>query len=179
VPFGEYTPGYKWFPFLSSIIPALGNFSAGKNLTPLCLNHNYCLAVLICFEGIFPELSRKTAGKGASFLVNITNDAWFGRTSAPYQHLAMAAMRTVENRRAMARCANTGFSAFIDPTGHITKKTKLFKRIHLTANLPLIKENTFYTLHGDILAFICLGGIFILGIKDVKRRLLWKKLKKD
>ena len=122
-------------------------------------------------------MSRKVVQRQALFLVNITNDAWFGRTSAPYQHLAMLVLRAVENRRGIARAANTGFSAFIEPTGSIIMQTKLFERSYLTAKLPLIENKTFYTKHGDILVFLNFCVIFILIIKTI-RRSGWRRLKK-
>ena len=177
VPFGEYIPCRKWLPFLSAIAPSVGDFSSGKEIQPLFLNGRYSFGVLICFESIFPALSRKVVQRQALFLVNITNDAWFGRTSAPYQHLAMLVLRAVENRRGIARAANTGFSAFIEPTGSIIMQTKLFERSYLTAKLPLIENKTFYTKHGDILVFLNFCVIFILIIKTIRRG-GWKRLKK-
>lgn len=178
VPFGEYIPLRKWLPFLSAIAVTVGDFSSGKEIMPLSLTGHYSFGVLICFESIFPELSRELVQKQAHFLVNITNDAWFGRTSAPYQHLAMLVLRAVENRRAIARAANTGFSAFIEPTGKIIKQTKLFEQSYIIANLPLIENKAFYTNHGDILVFFCFCVIFILAIKTVKRGSKWRKLVK-
>ena len=86
------------------------------------------LGVLICYESIFPDLARRPSSDGADILVNITNDAWYGESSAPYQLLAMAAMRAVETKTPMVRVANTGISAVIEPTGEITARTPLFKR---------------------------------------------------
>ena len=155
VPFGEYIPCRKLFPFLSAIASNIGDFTPGKEMTVLKID-NYLFSVLICFESIFPELSREAVRKGAEFLVNITNDAWFGYTSAPYQHLFMLTLRAIETRRAIPRVANTGFTAFIEPTGHILKKTKLFKRDYLIDKIPIIHYQTFYVRHGDILCFISL-----------------------
>lgn len=178
VPFGEYIPCRKLLSFLPLIKNGPVDFSPGKLTLPLTLRPGVSFGVLICFEGIFPKISRQLVRRQADLLVNITNDAWFGYTSAPYQHLSMLVLRAVENRRAIARAANTGFSAFIDPTGRIIKKTKLFKTTYLTAKLPLVKDNTIYTMCGDTLAFGCLCVMFfMLGIY-MGRRFLWKKLKK-
>jgi apolipoprotein N-acyltransferase len=116
---------------------------------------------LICYEIIFPDLVRRLAKNGASFLVNITNDAWFGRTSAPYQHLSMAVLRAVENRRAVARAANTGISAFIDANGNIVQQTSLFTPASITGIIFKKGERTFYTNYGDVFALLC-GGISVL-----------------
>ena len=111
------------------------------------------LGVLICFEAIFPELARGLARDGATIFVNITNDAWFGMSSAPYQHLSMAVFRTVENRRPMIRAANTGFSAFIGPTGAILSKSNLFAEEVLENSItPAPPPLTFYSRFGDLFA---------------------------
>jgi apolipoprotein N-acyltransferase len=175
VPFGEYVPCRCLLKFLPAIAAQQGDFFPGNCLKPLILKKKIPFGVLICFEGIFSEISRQLVQKEASFLVNITNDAWFGRTSAPYQHFSMLVLRAVENRRGIARCANTGFSAFILPTGKITQRSELFKPEVLIGTLPLVEEKTFYMLHGDILAYLCLCGIFINIL--LKRRGRWKKSK--
>ena len=108
---------------------------------------------MICFEAIFPELARAHVLAGADILVNITNDAWFGMTSAPYQHLSMAAIRAVENGRPLIRAANTGFSAFINPRGRIVSRSGLFTEGILEHEVPLgNSEMTRYTRYGDVFA---------------------------
>ena len=93
---------------------------------------------------------------GADLLVNITNDAWFGRTGAPYQHFSMAAIRAVENRRTLVRAANTGISGFVDPTGRVPAATPLFKAEALKQKVPVLKTETIYSRYGDFFAIICL-----------------------
>ncbi|NIR12414.1 MAG: apolipoprotein N-acyltransferase, partial [Desulfobacterales bacterium] len=161
VPFGEYVP-YRWlFPFFRHLLHAAGNFASGEKIEPLELT-NHSAGILICFEVIFPELARTQARKGAAILVNLTNDAWFGRTSAPYQHLSMAVFRAVENGRPMIRAANTGFSAFIGPHGHIMARSQLFKEEVLTRELRLKPSlKTFYTRYGDLFAFVLLVISFL------------------
>jgi apolipoprotein N-acyltransferase len=117
--------------------------------------------VLICYEAIFPKLSRDLANGGANLLVNITNDAWFGRSSAPHQHLSMAVLRAVENRIPIARCANTGISAFIDTRGRILQKTGLYEDETLVSTLRLGKGTTIYTRHGDWFAWSCVAISFL------------------
>ena len=157
VPFGEYVPLKKLLFFISRLVPAAGNFEAGKMIFPLEYG-DLSLGILICFEAIFPELARAQTSKGANILINITNDAWFGRTSAPYQHLSMAAFRAVENRKFLIRSANTGFSAFIDPYGHIVSRGSLFREEVLKGTIRISKSKmTFYTRFGELFAFTLLA----------------------
>ncbi|MBW2072713.1 MAG: apolipoprotein N-acyltransferase, partial [Deltaproteobacteria bacterium] len=131
VPFGEYVPLKRLLFFARRLVQAAGDFVSGNHPVVLSLPPAR-LGVLICYEAIFPELSRDLVRKGANILVNITNDAWFGPSSAPYQHLSMAVLRTVENRVPMVRCANTGISAFVDASGRVLEKTALFQEAVLS-----------------------------------------------
>lgn len=153
VPFGEYVPCKDILFFVDRLVPAAGDFQAGKkDITPL--KHNdVSLGILICFEAIFPEMARSYSKKGADILVNLTNDAWFGKTSAPYQHLSMAVFRAVENRRPLIRAANTGFSAFISPHGELIEKGALFKEEVLKAKVKIpTAQTTCYARIGDVFA---------------------------
>lgn len=163
VPFGEYIPLKKLLFFIeSSIGEGIGNFKSGKKIVNLSLPEGK-FGTLICFEIIFPDLCRRFVKEGADFLVTITNDAWFGRTSAPYQHLSLATFRAIENRVFIARAANTGISAFIDPNGKIIKQGGLFTEEAMNGTIHLMKGKTFYTLYGDVFAWICSGfSIFFL-----------------
>jgi apolipoprotein N-acyltransferase len=121
VPFGEYVPLEKYFPFLRSMIGVpIGDFTAGGESTVFKSPERF--AALICFEDIIPGLSRRFVKGGAQFLVNITNDAWFMESSAPYQHAAASVFRAIENRVPVVRAANTGLSCFIDRSGRIYDK---------------------------------------------------------
>jgi apolipoprotein N-acyltransferase len=163
VPFGEYIPLRKLLFFIeSSIGEGIGNFKPGKESFNFSLPQGK-FGVLICFEIIFPDLCRRFVKNGADFLVTITNDAWFGRTSAPYQHLSMATFRAIENRVFIARAANTGISAFIDPKGKIVGQGGIFTEEAMNGTIRLSKKKTFYTLYGDVFAWICSGfSIFFL-----------------
>lgn len=162
VPFGEYVPLKRILSFVNRLVPAAGDFEAGDKTMPL-KSDDLSMGVLICFEAIFPELARALAGQGANILINLTNDAWFGMTSAPYQHLSMAVFRSVENRRPMIRAANTGFSAFIGPQGKIIKLSALFQEQVLEAPVDMSQRTlTFYTRFGDLFA------IFLLLISFLK-----------
>ena len=125
--------------------------------------------MLICFEGIFPDLAREYVQEGSRLLVNITNDAWFGRSSAPYQHLSMIAFRAVENRVPVVRAANTGITAIIDSKGHIRAMTPLFKEAFLTGEVRLGEGGTFYGRFGDIFAWLCLAGCAVIGARIFRR----------
>ncbi|HUU40814.1 MAG TPA: apolipoprotein N-acyltransferase, partial [Desulfatiglandales bacterium] len=153
VPFGEYVPLKKYIPFVQRLVPAAGDFSPGCKIKPIDAQ-GFHAGILICFESIFPYISRKHALEGAELLVNLTNDAWFGRTSAPYQHLSMAVFRCVENGLPMARAANTGISAFILSSGKIIKKSGLFVEGMLQHEIKLKCNKTFYSQFGDIFAII-------------------------
>ncbi|MDI6776346.1 MAG: apolipoprotein N-acyltransferase [Syntrophales bacterium] len=169
VPFGEYVPLKKLFPFIGKLVVGVGDFGAGKGFYPLSMDSRK-VGVLICYEGIFPEASRTYKKRGADLLVNITNDAWFGRTSAPFQHLSMTAFRAVENRLYVVRAANTGISAIIDPTGEFISQTGLFKRSALRGMVKFIDKQTFYTIYGDVFVYTCLIFLSVIFLTSLKRR---------
>lgn len=149
VPFGEYVPMKTLFPFIDKLVAGVGDFSPGTG-NPLTMN-NHKIGVMVCFEGIFPELARNYVRKGSDLLVNITNDAWFGRSSAPYQHMSMTRFRAIENRIWVARVANTGISAFVAPSGRMQGETSLFKEAVTVARVGLGAGNSLYTSFGDVL----------------------------
>ncbi len=161
VPFGEYVPLKKWLPFAGKIVDHVGDFKPGpKGVT---LNwQDYRLGVQICYEMIFPNLARAAVKNGANVLFNLTNDAWYGRTGAPYQHFSMAVLRAVENHRWVVRAANTGISGFIDPVGRVTATTPLFKDAVVTQAVSFGSNISFYTRWGDLFAQVCLGGILLV-----------------
>jgi len=170
VPFGEYVPFHGIFFFLDKLVEGIGDFAAGSVLTVFSLP-SVKLGVLICYEGIFPDLTRRFVARGAELLVNITNDAWFGRTSAPYQHLVMEAMRAVENRVPLVRAANTGFSAVVDLDGRIRSRTNLDEMTFLIEELAWPQVRSFYTTYGDIFVWLCAAGTgLMLGYRCFKPR---------
>jgi apolipoprotein N-acyltransferase len=126
--------------------------------------------VLICYEAIFPDLVRQFVAYGGDILVNLTNDAWYGATSAPYQHLTMAALRAVENRVPVIRAANTGFSAFILPDGRLAQRTDLFEPAVRVADLVWPSGETFYTRYGDVFAVGCVAGSIAMFVACLRRR---------
>jgi apolipoprotein N-acyltransferase len=113
------------------------------------------------------------AQNNASLLVNITNDAWYGRSSAPYQHFSMSVFRAVENRRSLVRAANTGISGFIDPSGNVIETTQIFKDAVITQEIPMLQVETLYSRFGDVFAMTCLGlSVFIILFRRLKLRKL-------
>ena len=159
VPFGEYVPCQKLLPFVGKLVEAVGDFSAGHSSTAIPWAHGR-IGVQICYEIVFPSLSRHAVENQADLLVNITNDAWYGKSSAPYQHFSMAVLRAVENRRSVVRAANTGISGFVDPVGRIVAQTPLFEEATLTRSVPVMEIKTFYTRWGDWFPVGC--GIWIV-----------------
>jgi len=179
VPFGEYVPLAKLLPFVHKLVVGVGDFSPGDKITPL-ITAKGKLGVLVCFEGIFPELSRQYVRKGAEVLVNITNDAWYGRSSAPYQHLSMSVFRAVENRVPLVRAANTGITAIIDKNGRIGRSTGLFEESFLNGEVRPGSGGTFYTRFGDVFALFCLAvSLFVVvaGFRKVPSMAGFKKRK--
>ncbi|MDD5660561.1 MAG: apolipoprotein N-acyltransferase [Candidatus Omnitrophica bacterium] len=160
VPFGEFVPFKNIFPFLATIAP-IGDITAGKDYT--IFKYPQPFGVLICFEDLFPELSRQFVKRGAKFLVNITNDAWYKEGSAPYQHFAASVFRAVENRAYLARSANTGISGFIDPFGKIlsvvedARGKEIFVRGKISQDIyPGSSAGTFYSHYGDFFVVLCM-----------------------
>lgn len=166
VPYGEYVPLRRFFPFIGKLVAGVSDFRPGRGYEPL-VSDGHRFGVLICYEGIFPEAARNYKRNRSDLLVNITNDAWFGTTSAPYQHLSMTIFRAVENRLFLIRAANTGVSAVIDPTGAILSRTDLFERTVLRGQVKFIDESTFYAAYGD--AFVWLCGLLLI-LTDFKKR---------
>jgi apolipoprotein N-acyltransferase len=148
VPYGEYVPLQRWMPFIDKLVAQVGDFERGRRGETLPWGSRK-VGMLICYEAIFPELARAMVRNGADLLVNITNDAWFGRTSAAYQHFSMAVFRAVENRRPLARAANTGISGFVTPIGRPVATTSLFETTTATVDVPLLAVPGRYTQWGD------------------------------
>jgi apolipoprotein N-acyltransferase len=164
VPFGEYVPLKRFLPFIDKLVAQVGDFKSGRQGDTLSWAGKR-VGLLICYESIFPELARATVRNGANLLVNITNDAWFGRTSAAFQHFSMAVFRAVENRRCLARAANTGISGFIDANGRILDATGIFKEAVAARPLALLKIQSFYTRWGDWPLGLLTLGLTALSIR--------------
>ena len=211
VPFGEYLPFVGKIRFLEKyikIINEVGDFKPGDKYTLLPVpepsslqtdiddrinqedpeetdfypeTEEKYIGVFICFEDIFTDLVRELVNKGAGILVNITNDAWFKYSPAPYQHMNASVFRAVENNRSVVRAANTGISCFIDPHGRvysILKKGKgvwpgLFISGYLVEDVIFTQEKTFYTQHGDIFVLICLIIVLFCGVEYLYKKVFY------
>jgi len=168
VPFGEYVPLSGFLPFVNKLVVGIGDYSSGA-INPLPIKGRQ-LGVLVCYEVIFPELAREYVRQGSDLLVNITNDAWFGESSAPWQHLAMARFRAVENRVWLARAANSGISAFISPSGKVVQQTGLFEPAFLVSEVGLGARPGLYSRMGDLIPGLFLL-ISVLWLLQTRRRL--------
>lgn len=174
VPFGEYLPGRKYMehiPYLKNIVKPISRFSPGKDFR-LFKTPKLNFSVVICFESIFPDISKKCMNIGAEAIVLLTNDAWFERTSSPYQHHIISVFRAIENRTFFVSCANTGVSGVIDPCGRILQETPIYEDRIFYAHIYPNKISTFYSYMGDIFSILCfiLSGGIIIHIKGRKEK---------
>ncbi len=170
VPYGEYVPLRNIFPFIRKLTAGMGDFSAGIGYNPLVMD-NKKIGILICYEGILPFAARMYKKSGAELLVNITNDAWFGATSAPFQHFSMSIFRAVENRLYLVRAANTGISGIVDPQGKVVVQTKIFEKASLHGKVKFSNMQTIYAKHGDMLVIVCFILVFFYFILVLKGRI--------
>ena len=166
VPFGEYVPlKSSLLFFMEKIVQPVGDFQPGSEYTVMKVRlptgDDVAIGTVICYEIIFPDLVRRFVNGGATVITTITNDAWFGRTGAPYQHFSMAVLRAVENRVPVVRAANTGISGFIDKNGRILDSSDIFTEAVLSRSLAPGVSKTFYTRFGDVFSWLCIGGTFL------------------
>jgi apolipoprotein N-acyltransferase len=152
VPFGEYVPLKELLFFAAPLVERVGPFSEGDQ--PVLLPFKQRLvSTAICYEIVYPNLVRQSVAGGSELLTTITNDAWFGRTSAPYQHFSQAAMRAIENGRYLVRAANTGLSGVVDPYGRVLTNSGLFEPAVIVSEVRFLTFATFYARFGDIFAY--------------------------
>jgi apolipoprotein N-acyltransferase len=164
VPLGEYVPLGNILTFVNKLVVGIGDFSPGERAVVLDTG-SAKLGIQVCYEVIFPELAREYVRAGARVLVAITNDAWFGRSSAPYQHLAISTFRAIETRTPLIRAANTGITAIVDHNGHISTMTGLFVEAYRTGEIQPGSGESIYLTIGDLPAWLCVlltGGIVVL-----------------
>ena len=156
VPFGEYVPLEDLLFFVAPIVEAVSSFSPGTDPVLLPVGAHIA-STAICYEVIFPSLIRRFVNDGSELLTTITNDAWYGWSSAAYQHWEQASMRAIENGRFLARAANTGISGFVDPYGRVVAKAALFEPAMLVRDLRFIRVRTIYSRIGDLIAWLSLA----------------------
>ncbi|MDE1175445.1 MAG: apolipoprotein N-acyltransferase [Edaphobacter sp.] len=154
VPFGEYVPFKDLFFFAQNLLHEAGTFDAGRHRVVFAVNgHKY--GTFICYESIFGDEIRQFVKSGADVLVNISNDGWYGDTSAPWQHLNMVRMRAIENHRWVLRATNTGVTASINPYGRVVEAAQRHIRTSIRVGFGYEHDVTFYAAHGDLFAYLC------------------------
>jgi apolipoprotein N-acyltransferase len=175
MPFGEYVPFGDMFPWIRSMVPLQGEFSRGPVASPLSIetsNRNIKVGVLVCYEDLVSGISRDYVNQNADLLVNLTNDAWYGNSPAPYQHDLLARFRAIETRRALIRATNTGFTTLVSSRGEIVESFPLFEKKAGVFQVPLMSGSTFYVRWGDwplygvlLILGVILGGPFFFNFK--------------
>ncbi len=173
--FGEYIPFGDSFPALYGASPNSGRFSSGTDLTPLTIDTGdakHTIAMLICYEDILPTFTNKlVAATSPELLVNMTNDAWFGNSSEPWEHLALAQLRAVEHRRFLVRSTNSGVSAIIDPVGRVVQHTTPFEELATRGSVRWMTGRTVYEVIGDAIFWLLAAAV--VAASFVKRPLKW------
>jgi apolipoprotein N-acyltransferase len=154
VPFGEFVPLQQLLFFVGPLVEQVGGFTPGRDMVMLPTSHGP-ISTAICYEIVFPGLVRESVLRGSQVLTTITNDAWYGHSSAPYQHFLQASMRAIEQGRYLARAANTGITGFVDPYGRVLQKTEIFERAILIGDVRMLEVRTIYGRIGDLFAYIC------------------------
>jgi len=168
VPFGEYVPLQRLLFFVGPIVESVSNFTPGREATLLPIG-SHRASTAICYEVIYGSLIRRFVADGTELLTTITNDAWYGRSSAAYQHWDQATMRSIENGRYLARAANTGVSGFVDPYGRVIEKSGLFEPATLVADVRFLQTRTIYSRTGDLIAWLSLA-LVIAALLATRRR---------
>jgi len=168
--FGEYLPGEQWFPVIRQFLPIVGNFGRGHGPTTLLTLKDYKMGPQICYESLFPDFSIALADLGAQFIINVTNDSWYGQWQEPYQHLTMTLARAIEIRRPLVRVTNTGISTVVLASGKVLTQSPMHKAWAGYYTVPYLKhpKATFYQKNTDLLPiilFVILLGIFLNGLK--------------
>jgi apolipoprotein N-acyltransferase len=154
VPFGEFVPLQQLLFFVGPLVEAAGAFTPGAQMVVLPTAYGP-LSTAICYEIVFPALVRESVAKGSQLLTTITNDAWYGHSSAPYQHFLQASMRAIEQGRYLARAANTGISGIVDPYGRVIQRSAIFERVVIVDDVRTLQSTTIYGRIGDLFAYIC------------------------
>jgi apolipoprotein N-acyltransferase len=161
VPFGEYVPYKGLISFAGTLTQGVSNFSRG-GIRKVFAANGHRFGVFICYEAVFADEVRQFAKNGAEVLVNISDDGWYGDTSAPWQHFNMARMRAIENRRWILRATNSGVTAAVDPFGRVTQSAPRHVMTSLAVKYGYRSDTTFYSRHGDLFAKLC--GIIAIAV---------------
>jgi apolipoprotein N-acyltransferase len=159
VPFGEYVPFSQWLSFFPPLVQTLAGFSPftpGTSIVLLPIGE-MVVSTAICYEVVYPALIRRAVESGSQLLTTITNDGWYGRSSAPFQHFEMAAMRAIEQGRYLARSANTGISGVVDPYGNVVASSGIFEQAGIVEEVRLLTSRTVYSVVGDGIAYVAIA----------------------
>lgn len=174
VPFGEYIPFKEWLYFVSPLVERLADFAPGTSMVMLPVG-SHAVNTAICYEVVYPSLIRQAVLGGSQLLTTITNDAWYGHSSAPYQHFELASMRAIEQGRYLARAANTGISGIVDPYGRIVERSAIFEQVGLVGEARVLTGRTIYAAIGDVVAYaaivVTLAALILL---RRERRNIWQ-----
>lgn len=168
VPFGEFFPFQEWLSWVSPLVKRWAPFAAGTDVVMLPIAQGL-VSTAICYEVVYPELSRRAVQGGSELLTTITNDGWYGRSSAPYQHFAMASMRAVEQGRFLVRAANTGISGFVDPHGRVLQASPVMEPAALVAEVALVRGHTIYGTIGDVVPWLSLVAVVVATAAGLRR----------
>jgi apolipoprotein N-acyltransferase len=151
VPFGEYVPFKSLLFFVKPLVDAVSDFTPGGHVTMLPVN-GHMVSTAICYEITYPALMRDGVRQGSELLTTITNDAWYGESSAPFQHFEMASMRAIEQGRYLVRAANTGITGIVDPYGRVLARTRLGEATVVVGDARFVQARTLYATMGDRVA---------------------------
>jgi apolipoprotein N-acyltransferase len=170
VPFGEYIPFKEWLYFVSPLVERLAEFAPGTSAVMLPVGE-HAVNTAICYEVVYPSLIRDAVLAGSQLLTTITNDAWYGNSSAPYQHFELASMRAIEQGRYLARSANTGISGVVDPYGRVSTRSELFEQVGLVGDVRILTGRTIYAQVGDVVAYAAMALTAVALIAVGRRRM--------
>ena len=167
VPWGEFIPMKRLLFFVSPLVDSFTDFSPGTSMVMLPVG-SHLTSTAICYEVVYPSLTRQAVEAGSELLTTITNDAWYGYSSAPYQHFALASMRAIEQGRYLARAANTGISGVVDPYGRVVQQSGIFEQDALVEEVRFLKDRTIYSRIGDVIAYAAIA-VVALGLIVLRR----------
>ncbi len=165
VPFGEFFPMQEWLTFAAPLVRRFLPFTPGDGVVLLPVN-GHPTSTAICYEVVFPSLMRDAVLQGSQLLTTVTNDGWYGTSSAPYQHFEMASMRAIEEGRYLARSANTGISGVVDPYGRIVQASAIFEQVGLVVEARLLNGRTIYSQIGDVIAYVAMALTVIAWLRS-------------
>ena len=172
VPFGEFVPLQQLLFFVGPLVEQVGGFTPGRDMVMLPATHGP-ISTAICYEIVFPRLVGESVSRGSQLLTTITNDAWYGESSAPYQHFEMASMRAIEQGRYLARAANTGISGVVDPYGRVVRRSAIFEQEGIVEDVRLLTSRTIYSVIGDAIAYLSIaltvGALIAINRRRLRR----------